>query len=267
MEFNTLTYIDMLKSEFNARSVANPSYSLRAYSKNLGISPAMLSELFSGKRKLSVPKAKTIVKKLKLTHEEEQIFIALVMKGSGKSRSNNKIGEKILHEKQQFNSCNSLTLEGFKLISDWHYYAILCTMELDQYNGSVEFISRHLGISVELIKDSIATLLRLDLVCENGKGFFCTQQDVTTTHDIISSGLRKFHKQGLMQAIESIDQIEIEKRDITSMTMSIDIQKIPQAKELIKKFRRDLCKFLETGEKNSVYKLNIQLFPIGGNIE
>lgn len=50
--------------------------------------------------------------------------------------------------------------------------------------------------------------------------------------------------------------------DYSSMTMAIDCELLPEAKELILNFRRQLMRFLESGKKTEVYKLNIQLFPL-----
>lgn len=42
----------------------------------------------------------------------------------------------------------------------------------------------------------------------------------------------------------------------------VDLDLLPEAKELIRSFRRKLVEFLESSEKEEVYKLNIQLFPL-----
>ena len=59
---------------------------------------------------------------------------------------------------------------------------------------------------------------------------------------------------------------------MTSMTMAIDVDRLPEAREVITKFRRELCALLENGEQTRVYNLGIQLYPvsekhIGGNHE
>ena len=64
------------------------------------------------------------------------------------------------------------------------------------------------------------------------------------------------------KAKEQIDHIDLELRDVTSMTMPIDKNKIKQAKEMIFDFRRKLTNYLESGEKDEVYSLNIQLIPL-----
>jgi len=45
------------------------------------------------------------------------------------------------------------------------------------------------------------------------------------------------------------------------MTMAIDPKNLPEAKKLIREFRKNLSVLLEEGTKTEVYDLNIQLLP------
>ena len=49
---------------------------------------------------------------------------------------------------------------------------------------------------------------------------------------------------------------------MTSVTMSIDPEKLEQARNLIQEFQERLDNFLESGEKKEVYQLTISLFPL-----
>ena len=53
----------------------------------------------------------------------------------------------------------------------------------------------------------------------------------------------------------------MDERDFSGITMAINVEKLDEAKEMIRAFRRKLCKFLETGKKTEVYTLRVQLFP------
>jgi hypothetical protein len=44
--------------------------------------------------------------------------------------------------------------------------------------------------------------------------------------------------------------------------MAVDPALLPEAKDMIKKFRRRLSRFLESGKKKEVYTIAIQLFPV-----
>lgn len=83
-----------------------------------------------------------------------------------------------------------------------------------------------------------------------------------TTSDIPSAALRRSHRQTLEQAIESLEEVRIELRDITSITMAIDPARIGEAKTAIRRFRRDMAALLEDGRRTEVYNLNVQLVPV-----
>ena len=44
--------------------------------------------------------------------------------------------------------------------------------------------------------------------------------------------------------------------------MAISTAKLSEARKLIMDFRRKLCAFLEDGQRDAVYRLNVQLFPL-----
>ena len=62
--------------------------------------------------------------------------------------------------------------------------------------------------------------------------------------------------------MESLEKDTIEDRDITSMTMAIDPDRLPLAKSLIAEFTRQLCETLETGKQKRVYQLGVSLYPL-----
>ena len=63
-------------------------------------------------------------------------------------------------------------------------------------------------------------------------------------------------------AIAALEYSPVEERDVSSVTMAIDVQRIPLAKEAIRAFRRRLMRLLEAGSPDEVYNLNIQLVPV-----
>ena len=107
MEFETLSYIDILKNDYSARSSLNHSYSLRAYARDLGISSSMLSELFNYRRKLSTKKAEQILKRINLSEREANVFMALVKKESDRSTKINKEGQEALEKITKFEAKKS----------------------------------------------------------------------------------------------------------------------------------------------------------------
>jgi len=75
-------------------------------------------------------------------------------------------------------------------------------------------------------------------------------------HDWNDGGSSKISKENLELASQAIDEIPMEKRDQSSMMMATHSSKIPEAKERIRKFRQELCEFLEDAKtKDGVYQL------------
>ena len=87
-------------------------------------------------------------------------------------------------------------------------------------------------------------------------------ENPTTTHDIPSAALRRFHEQNLKRAISALHDDPVERRDITSITMAVDVDKLSLAKKRIKAFRREMSELLETGNRSEVYNLTLALFPM-----
>ncbi len=78
-----------------------------------------------------------------------------------------------------------------------------------------------------------------------------------------SEGLKKHHEQILEKAKDSIYLQSLEQRDLSAITVAVHRSDLPMAKEMIKKFRRDLTAKLEAREdRDAVYCLAIQLFQL-----
>ncbi|MAF91947.1 MAG: hypothetical protein CL674_11820 [Bdellovibrionaceae bacterium] len=259
-----LSYLDILNNEWKSRRQMNPAYSLRAFAKDLGVAASGLSSILNGKQGISEKMARKISSGLGLNAKEEEVFVSLVNAKFHRSEKKKLEAQKKIGERQrQAASFTSLSEDSFRLIADWYHFAILNVMTLDAFDGTKEFISEELGLDRGIITEGIERLLRVGLVNEEfGKFSLKERKNITTTHDVASNALRNSHLQRMKLAANSLQKDPIDERDITFISMGIDKKKLPQAKEMITKFRRELAEFLESGEKNAVYNLNVQLIPL-----
>ena len=67
---------DILRIKFDEFLAKNPGLSLRAFAKKIALSPSTVSEVLSGKRRLSRDNALKVAKNLMFTPEEEEAFVA-----------------------------------------------------------------------------------------------------------------------------------------------------------------------------------------------
>jgi len=150
----------------------------------------------------------------------------------------------------------------FYAISDWYHYAILEMTYLKRRTFSAKQIATELRCSYQEIDEAIKRLKRLGFLEEKNKRWVKSQAHITTGSDFSSIALRRLQLQFLEKAKQSLLIDPIEERDLTSMTMAIDSTKLHEAKKKITKFRRELCQFLETGNRDRLYTLTVNLFPL-----
>jgi uncharacterized protein (TIGR02147 family) len=236
-----------LEREFSRRCGNNPRYSLRAFARFLGVSHTVLSLVMNGKRNLSKKALEKISDKLSLSPiEASELF---------KTKFN------IRPVESQF---DQLSLDTFSLISDWEHYAILSLLEIPQARFNHFWMAKRLGITPLRTKMAMDRLLRLGLVkrFRNGK-YKQVSKPIKIENKISTPATRKFQKQLLELALESIDNDPMEIRDMSSITFAMNPKDVPWALEQIRKFRRELCSQLEQkGRPKEVYNLCVQLYPV-----
>ena len=155
-----------------------------------------------------------------------------------------------------------LSIDQYESISQWYHFAILSLTELKDYKHCSEWIAKRLNITKNTAKDAIERLERLGFLVWENHTIKVSSPQYHTTDEINSYALRAAHKNNLELAKKSLQNDDISHRDFCSMTMAIDIKKIPQAKKMIRDFRNKLCSYLESEEQNEVFKICFQLFPL-----
>lgn len=85
---------------------------------------------------------------------------------------------------------------------------------------------------------------------------------MATPANIPNAALRETLRQCILKALESLEKHSVTKRDMSGITMAVSVERLPEARRMIQEFRRNLSTFLEDGPKDSVYRLNVQLFPL-----
>lgn len=252
-----------LEKEFEKRRAKNPAYSLRALARHLKMPSGRLSEILACKRPLTLRMAENVADRLSLDPLLRASFLEVVHQEQIQRR--HRTGDVKTHVIEP--EYKQLSLDAFQVISDWYHFALLNLIELEDFRVDVRWIARRLDISTVEVRGAIERLMRLELIIKKGNTYVRTLNNLATTHDISSAALRRFHRQVLERALDALENVPLEQRDITSISMSIDAAKILRAKAMIKQFRRKLCLFLESGEKNEVYQLNVQLVPVSKKIQ
>jgi uncharacterized protein (TIGR02147 family) len=241
------------------RSERNPSYSLRAFARSLGVSHTYLSLVMSGKRQVSPKRAAQFSQALRLDDQAAEMLVreATQAPEPGKRAS--------AQDSSGTPSFFALELDRFKLLSQWYHIAILDLTLLDDFRPDPAWIAEHLDIPQAAVTSAIERLERLGMIKREGGTLRKSHAKLAVPTYHSDKAVREFHSQMIKKALlelESGAKGDFEARNITGTTIPVDPDLLPQAHKRILKFRRSLLKFLSSGKKTRLYQLNVQLFPL-----
>ncbi len=266
MDERTVDYRQVLQKELMDRCESNPRYSLRAFARDLKLSPSRLSEVLNRKQGLSRQAAEGISKTLGYSDEEAEYFCDLVSlkhARSVKEREDAKIRVFKADFDRQRDELYSLQLDSFKIISDWYHLGILELMKVSNFKHDTKWISRRLGVQVIQIELAIERLCRVGLMKIENERFIAVQSNGWVPGGIPSSSIRKFHRQVLGKALVAMDTQAVEERFFSTHLLTLNRSDLPKAFEAIADFQKKFCVDLESDiSKDLLYCISMQLFKI-----
>jgi uncharacterized protein (TIGR02147 family) len=252
-------FSEILRDNFYERSLRNPSYSLRAYARDLNLSPGNLTDVLAQKTGLSNEKALYIAEVFNLENEDKEFFCKLVEANSARKKEDRKTAEAELWKYDT--QYNKISDDYFQIISTWHHFAIAELVAIKDFIYDHEWMSKRLNISVEEIKFGLERLINVGLLVEHDGKLSQNYDFFVSPSGTPSDAAKKFHQQVIAKASEAIINQSIEERDFSSGIYRVRRDDLPEISREIKEFRRKLGKWIEAGENHdSVYALSIQLF-------
>lgn len=229
-----------LQCEFEKRSAANKSYSLRAFARKLDIHPSCLSVILRGKRPLTENLVTRFLAKFELTPAELS-------------------GLRSLDEDYEI-----LKIDMYHLTADWKHDAIMELTKCEDFIPDIDWVAQSLEVSRTDIQLAIERLVRLKLLTINESGWSLIHQNTEIhVNEYTTAALRDFQKKALEKSLDALVNVEIRKRYHATMTMAIDSEKLEEAKEMLREFRLKFCSKVQKENKlNNVYQLNMGFYPI-----
>lgn len=258
-------YRQILRAQLAERCQKNPAYSLRAFARDLQVPPSRLSEVMGAKRGLSKEAGLKIARRLGFSANERELFVLQIEAAHARSDARKKEARRLLLDKRREVDASDkpLTLDAFQVISDWQHYAILELCTVENFDSSIDAIAKRLGLSRVETELSVERLKRLELLEEREGQLRPREEQTISPNGIPSEAIRKFHRQMLGKAEQALTLQSVEERDFSSITLAVDAERLTEAKDLIRRFRREFATLMSSGEKkNRVYNLSIQFFGV-----
>jgi uncharacterized protein (TIGR02147 family) len=257
------SYKQIILEEFDRRVKLNSRYSLRAFARDLSISPSHLSELMNGKHGLSRARAIRIAEKLKLDKEEFEFFCCDTEAKHGRSERSRKNAILRLAEEKANRGLKNISPEEFNVIRDWYHLAILEFLKLKSSKRDISSIALALKISKKECAQAMESLGRLGYIKINGKDIELQNSEIFFSSVAPSRDIRFFHKQILQRAETSIDEQDPHVREYSCNILAVDKRQMDEMKQFLIKMRTEFHRrFNRTESKDAVYSLAIQFFEL-----
>ncbi len=256
-----VNYRYLLNHELKKRVQKNPAYSLRAFAKFLGVSPAYLSQVFSQKRILSDSRAKDFAKRLKWPTKKRKLFLALIQY---EKSQDSQFKQDFLEQIEDLSELDFIELQEdqFQLIAEGYHYGIIELTNLRSFRSVPQWIAERLGISLAQAESGVQRLLRLGLL-KREHGTLRKSAPNFKIDGVPSEAIRAFHKEKMQLADEALENQKLADRDFSGVTLAISRKDVAQVRELSRNFLEKLMRLSDkTKSPDAVYHLSTQFFRL-----
>ncbi len=260
-------YRTFLKDWYWAAKKSRGSFSFRTFSKRGGFkSTNILKLIMDGDRNLSEESITQFSLALKLNKQEQEFFRNLVFLNQAKTHEQKDLYYQRLLRSKKLGQLKPMEKEQYEYYSSWHHPVIRELVVSPTYNGHPDSIAQKVrpSITSTQVEKSILLLEKLGFIQKKGRGRWKQASSLVTTGAEVSSVVVfNYHKTLLDLAKEVLDKVPASRRDVSSLTLGISKDRLPQLKKKIQEFRQEILKMvsLDTSPEE-VVQLNMQFFPL-----
>lgn len=264
-----------VREELQLRQRRRPQYSLRAFARDLEMSPSSLCEFLANRQGFSRARALWIAKKLALTADQTEHFCDLLQSQFGHSERDKKAAAFRAMDRAR-SSQSQLALENFRLIADWYHFVLLEILSLNQGPKSLPEISTLIDVSVAELENAVERLVTLGFLRVEGQGdarIFTVLNEVTTVGEEVSDrAVQISHQQTLRMHADAVDRKSFADRENLTVAFSIrQNQWLEMRKEAKRAVLDVISRFAnEPGPKDQTVSFTMQminLIPMPGETE
>lgn len=256
----------IIKKDFLNRKSLNPQYSMRAYSRKLGVSPSKMSEVLTGKQGLSEVAATKIAERINLFGQEKDLFIFSAILKSSKSKKTQLETQSKINAIKSKQSVEQINENELSLISDWINFALIELIQTHDFKFSIAWMSGRLRVSEEAINFSLSMLVKAKFIQIKNNKINILKRNFKTTDGIASADIRKVNTEILELARHAVLNQSILERQLSTLTIGLNTEILPEVFQMISEFRSNLHSFILTNKKNTnsdqVYCFSSQLFKL-----
>jgi uncharacterized protein (TIGR02147 family) len=255
-------YIYLLKEAYEQKKQKNPSFSVRSFSKYLGLGETFLSLLFNGRRQLPVEKAKTVAEKLNFDEKSREVFISSVEQAQV---TVSKLCQLKVSDDRALIEDHDSEL-NYEIIAKNKYFTFLSLLDIENRVDKMSWMAEMMDLEIEDLKDLVLNLKKAGYLKLEGEIFKKIALNFQSPPNLFSKAVKESLNEGLNHAIDILNDCPVDKRHFFSETFVIAEDQIPHAKKLLSEFTSKFAEMIEldSHEKSNrhVYMLSTQLLPL-----
>lgn len=256
-------------ADFYSQKKANAAtYSHRVFARQAGLSsPSHLLMIIKGERNLSIKTIEKFAEGMKLSSKEKRYFELMVLFNQAEDlQTKAKYFGEIMAIKSSTKKLHKLEKEKFNFLSKWYVVAIYVLVDLQNFESDPQWIVKRLGgkLTIAQAKEALENLLSLGMIEADLKGSFKQISGaITVPDDTKSVAVYSYHQSMIRLAAEALRLCPHSMREMNGATITIPKSKLPEIKEKIRAFRKEINQLASSFENpDEIYQLNVQFFPL-----
>ena len=246
-------------------------FSYREFSQIAGYkSPVFMKLVIEGRANLSEIGTERVANALGLAGADLNYFRLLVAMNQSKDPAEKKDIFKKLRDLGKANKVKIVGKDQYDYYESWLSPVLREALPVLQSEKASEIADKlAFKSSAAEIKQAIRVLLDAGLLSKDASGNFVQTDRKISTGDleIPSIAVRDMHRQMGKLAVQALDEIPAEERDISGLTVGVAEESVSRIKTEIAEFRHRIASIVtETPKTSRVYRLNVQFFPLTGKL-
>lgn len=267
--FDYFDYAKFLREFYEVRHARDRWFSYRYIQSKTGIDPGYLFKIFGGRKPLAAKVVDSVSKAYGLSGREALYFALLVRYGNAKSNSETKqCFEKLVAFKEV--AASRVDVGQYEYYTRWYYAAVRQILSIRPICEDYKALAAMTEPAITAVeaKKAVGVLCRLGFVEKTPDGVMrVVDRYLTTGEQWRSIAIRAFQQETIALAARALDAVSQDRRDISTVTVTLSKDGFGQARELIRQFRSDMLALASRPEPaDGAYHVNVQLIPISKHL-
>lgn len=265
--FDYLDFRAYLGDLFAFHKARDAGFSHREFARRAGFAaPNFLQLVIGGQRNLTTKSSAQVALGFGLKSRDREFFSCLVQMNQAKTHAERNRYYQTMTALRRPGPIKELESASYDYFSHWYMPVLREVASWGDGRISAEEAAALLNppVTAREVERGFKVLTELQLLRQEADGRWVqSAANLTTGPEVRSLVVANYHREMIRLGGEAIERHPSEERDISALTLAISRQRLPELKQKIAAFRRELLELAARDEDpQQVVQVNFQLFPL-----